>query len=150
MDKTVLSILLFVLGLGIGLALVFLFNFLRRNSEKRNEIDIVYYNGYSVDNLYNGDYIFEDLINKCYKKREEYEYFDECLYKYLDENNLDIVQTTLEVNPYEELNIKESFNNFNKLRYKTLYFRSSGKVKDYKKTIEFMNEVYDHVKNKFK
>ena len=48
--------------------ILFLFNFLRRNSEKRNEIDIVYYNGYSVDNLYNGDYIFEDLINKCYKK----------------------------------------------------------------------------------
>ena len=29
MDKIVLSILLFVLGLGIGLALVFLFNFLK-------------------------------------------------------------------------------------------------------------------------
>ena len=32
MDKTVLSILLFVLGLGIGLALVFLFNFLKNKN----------------------------------------------------------------------------------------------------------------------
>lgn len=61
--------------------ILFLFNFLRKNSEKRNEIDIVYYNGYSVDNLYSGDHIFEDLINKCYKKREEYEYFGYQYYK---------------------------------------------------------------------
>ena len=40
MDKTVLSILLFVLGLGIGLALVFLFNFLK-NKKDNNKADTI-------------------------------------------------------------------------------------------------------------
>ena len=40
MDKTVLSILLFVLGLGIGLALVFLFNFLK-NKKDSNKADTI-------------------------------------------------------------------------------------------------------------
>ncbi len=76
--------------------ILFLFNFLRRNSEKRNEIDIVYYNGYSVDNLYNGDYIFEDLINKCYKKREEYEYFGYQYYKNSNEEYQEKISSFIE------------------------------------------------------
>ena len=40
MDKTVLSILLFVLGLGIGLALVILFNFLK-NKKDSNKADTI-------------------------------------------------------------------------------------------------------------
>lgn len=61
--------------------MLFLFNFLRGNSEKRNDIDIVYYNGYSTDNLYNGEHIFDSLISKSYKKREKHEYLGSQYYK---------------------------------------------------------------------
>ncbi len=74
---------------------LFLFNFLRKNSEKRNEIDIIYYNGYYVDNLYNGNYIFEDLINKCYKK-EEYEYYGDQYYKNSNEEYLEKISSFIE------------------------------------------------------
>lgn len=69
--------------------MLFLFNFLRKNSEKRNDIDIVYYDGYSIDNLYNGNYIFDSLINKSYIKREEYEYFG---YKYYQNSNEEYIE----------------------------------------------------------
>ena len=65
------------------------------NSEKRNEIDIIYYNGYSVDNLYNGTYIIEDLINKCYKK-EEYEYYGDQYYKNSNEEYLEKISSFIE------------------------------------------------------
>lgn len=50
--------------------ILFLFNFLRKNSDKRKDIDIIYYDGYSKDDLYNGDNIFDNLIVKCYKKEK--------------------------------------------------------------------------------
>ena len=55
--------------------------FLRKDSEKRNDIDIVYYNGYSTDNLYNGEHILDSLISKSYKKREKHEYLGYQYYK---------------------------------------------------------------------
>lgn len=61
--------------------MLFLFNFLRKDSEKRNDIDIVYYNGYSTDNLYNGEHILDSLISKSYKKREKHEYLGYQYYK---------------------------------------------------------------------
>ena len=76
--------------------ILFLFNFLRKNSDKRNDIDIVYYNGYSIDNLYNGDYIFENLINKCYKKREEHEYFRYQYYKNSNEEYQEKISSFIE------------------------------------------------------
>ena len=76
--------------------ILFLFNFLRKNSDKRNDIDIVYYNGYSIDNLYNGDYIFENLINKCYKKREEHEYFRYQYYKNSNEEYKEKISSFIE------------------------------------------------------
>lgn len=76
--------------------ILFLFNFLRKNSDKRNDIDIVYYNGYSIDNLYNGDYIFENLINKCYKKREEHEYFRYQYYKNSNEEYQEEISSFIE------------------------------------------------------
>lgn len=76
--------------------ILFLFDFLRENSEKRNEIDIVYYNGYSVNNLYNGDYIFEYLINKCYRKREEHRYLGYQYYKNSNEEYQEKISSFIE------------------------------------------------------
>lgn len=80
--------------------------------------------------------------------KKNYERLDNCLYEYLNKYNINIVQTTIEINPYEELKIKEEFPNFEKLRYKTLYFRSVGKINDYKKVVKFINEVQNDKKNK--
>ena len=76
--------------------ILFLFNFLRKNSDKRNDIDIVFYNGYSVDNLYNGDYMFEDLISKCYEKREEHKYFGYQYYKNSNEEYQEKISSFIE------------------------------------------------------
>lgn len=64
--------------------ILFLFNFLRSNLNKRNDIDIIYYDGYSTNDLYNGYNLFENLSTKCYKKREEHEYFG---YQYYENCN---------------------------------------------------------------
>lgn len=64
--------------------ILFLFNFLRSNSEKRNDIDIIYYDGYSINDLYDGYNLFENFSIKCYKKREEYEYI---CYQYYENCN---------------------------------------------------------------
>lgn len=64
--------------------ILFLFNFLRSNSEKRNDIDIIYYDGYSTNGLYDGYNLFENFSTKCYKKREEHEYFG---YQYYENCN---------------------------------------------------------------
>lgn len=76
--------------------ILFLFNFLRKNSDKRNDIEIVFYNGYSVDNLYNGDYMFEDLISKCYEKREEHKYFGYQYYKNSNEEYQEKISSFIE------------------------------------------------------
>ena len=72
--------------------MLFLFNFLRKDSEKRNDIDIVYYNGYSTDNLYNGEHILDSLISKCYKKREKHEYLG---YQYYKNSNEEYIKKIL-------------------------------------------------------
>lgn len=76
--------------------MLFLFNFLRNNSNKRNDIDIIYYSGYSKDNLYNGDQIFDSLVTKSYKKRKEYKYYRYQYYKNSDEEYKEKITSFIE------------------------------------------------------
>ena len=54
--------------------------------------------------------------------KKDFVNFDNLLYEYIEMNNLNIVQTTIEKAPYEVLNINQKFKNYNNLKYKTLYF----------------------------
>ena len=74
--------------------------------------------------------------------KESFSVLEDKLYKYMEENNSDILQTTIEKLPFEIFCKNASFSNIEKLRYKTLYFRMDKKIKDYKKIINYINEVY--------
>lgn len=75
--------------------------------------------------------------------KKDFVNFDNLLYEYIEMNNLNIVQTTIEKAPYEVLNINQKFKNYNNLKYKTLYFRPNFKIKEYIKVIKYINEVYN-------
>lgn len=103
MDKTVLSILLFVLGLGIGLALVFLFNFLK-NKKDNNKADTIIDKAKKEAEKIKRDSLFEtkEEIHKLKleadkeikeKKSEVKEQEDRLLQR---ENNIDRRDTALE------------------------------------------------------
>lgn len=64
--------------------MLFLFNFLRNNKNKRDEIDVSFYDGYPDwgDNKHN---VFDELTVKTYKARKEYEYTGYQYYNNIDD-----------------------------------------------------------------
>ena len=78
--------------------------------------------------------------------KSTFELIDERIYEYMKKNNLDIVQTTIEKAPYENLGAANKFPNYTSLRYKALYFRPNFKLKQYKQIINYINGVYYETK----
>ena len=78
--------------------------------------------------------------------KQTFELIEERLYEYMKRNNIDIVQTTIEKSPYENLEITNKFPNYTTLRCKALYFRPNFKLMQYKKIIDYINGVYYETK----
>lgn len=87
------------------------------------------------------NYSYNRIIYIMDVSKEEFFKVEDKLYQYMEENNLDIIQTTIEEAPYEKLKIKSKFKNFDDLRYKTLYFRTDNKISNYYKIINYLNEI---------
>ncbi len=87
------------------------------------------------------NYSYHRIIYVMDINKKKFNIFEDKLYKYMESNNLDIVQTTIDEAPYEELKVKDKFDKYNELRYKTLYFRSDNKIKNYYKIIDYINEI---------
>ncbi len=67
---------------------------------------------------------------------------EDSIYDYMQKNNYDVVQTTIEIAPYEKLNVKKRFPNYERLKYQTLFFRSNNRIKEYNNIIKYLNEIY--------
>lgn len=87
------------------------------------------------------NYSYHRIIYVMDVSKKDFLKIEDKLYQYMEENNMDIVQTTIEETPYEKLRIKSKFKNFEALRYKTLYFRTDNKISNYYKIINYLNEI---------
>lgn len=76
--------------------MLFLFNFLGDNKNKRDDIDIIYYNGYSRDDFYDGKYIFNQFFNKTYIGRKEHKYWGYKYYKDSDKEYREKISSFIE------------------------------------------------------
>lgn len=108
-------------------------------------------------------WVFVNLENSslyrlvCYKKefnRKSFGKFENDLYAYQANNNINICQTTLDIAPFQRQYVKQyikkhtnsvpknqkDFINYNKLASKTIYFKINGNVKasDYENVCEFI------------
>ena len=89
----------------------------------------------------------EENNNECSERNQNLAKYidiklDDKLYEFLDKNNFNCVQTTIEVSPFERLKIKDEFKQFNDYRYKALYFRPSFKKSEYLKVIKYLNDIW--------
>ena len=89
---------------------------------------------------------FHRIIYIMQIDKSTFELIDERIYEYMKKNNLDIVQTTIEKAPYENLGAANQFPKYTSLRYKALYFRPNFKLKQYKQIINYINGVYYETK----
>ena len=93
-----------------------------------------------------GNTSFHRIIYIMQIDKSTFDLIDERIYEYMKKNNLDIVQTTIEIAPYENLGAANKFPNYTSLRYKALYFRPNFKLKQYKQIINYINGVYYETK----
>lgn len=107
---------------------------IRKLIEKRIKIP-----GYVVNNK---NVSYHRIIYVMNISRKEFNSLENKLYDYMSKEKLDIVQTTLETVPFEKLKVKNEFKNFEKLRYRSLYFRSDNSIKNYLKIIKYLNSLY--------
>lgn len=119
--------------------LLFLFKYLKRrhiyNFIKKNLLIHGYFISHSNSSLHRIVFIMK-ITKKGFIK------LDDKLYEFLDKNNFNCVQTTIEVSPFERLKIKDEFKQFNDYRYKALYFRPSFKKSEYLKVIKYLNDIW--------
>ena len=125
---------------------------------KRNVFFLVLYKRKIIQNLIKRNIkipgniiIFENkslhrIIYIMQVDKQTFELIEERLYEYMKRNNIDIVQTTIEKSPYENLGITNKFPNYTTLRCKALYFRPNFKLMQYKKIIDYINGVYYETK----
>ena len=88
------------------------------------------------------NYSYHRIIYVADISKELFLKLEDRIYDYMQEKDLDIVQTTIETSPYEKLNIKKHFPNYEKLKYKVIFFRSNNKIKEYNNIIKYLNDIY--------